>query len=269
MSVYDGNESKAMALMLLQEKYGLSQKDVLMNADERLLPHAWKELEEIVGRLCHREPIQYVLGYTFFCDLKIMVNPDVLIPRPETEELIRKIGREWDEKHESPHSILDIGTGSGCIALSFKQAYPCSHVEAVDLSERALKVARANAERLGLDVGFECKDILHVQKETCRFDLIVSNPPYICESEREEMEQNVLDYEPSMALFVPNDDPLLFYRAIIDYSMMTLLPGGMLAMETNRLYAHDVAKLLVCAGFSSVMIEKDISNNDRMVIGWL
>ena len=222
-----------------------------------------EKVEKAVVRLLNGEPIQYVVGRTLFCGLTIGVRPGVLIPRPETEELVEAVSKGRRT------SILDIGTGSGCIAFALKHRFPQADVTAMDISEDALRIAQENAQRLELDIHFIQQDILHATPEVMKYDLIVSNPPYVCESERAQMERHVLDYEPGLALFVPDDDPLLFYRAIINYASTALMDGGMLAFETNREYATEVGMLMKEGGWSNVEVKRDMFNNERIVIGCL
>ena len=259
---YDSGEAQAMGFLLLEEGCGLSQADVLMGKDDAIEEADEEWLDKAMSRLMKGEPIQYVIGHTDFCGLRIEVGKGVLIPRQETEELVEAI-----EGH--PTSILDIGTGSGCIALALKQRFPQAKVTAMDISNEALKIAQSNAERLGLDITFEQRDILTAHPETGKFDLIVSNPPYVCEEERAEMEHHVLDYEPELALFVPDNHPLLFYEAITAYAETALTNGGMLAFETNRRFAHEVGALMADAGFSDIKVKQDVFNNERIVTGCL
>ena len=262
-TLYDSGEAQAMGFLLLEEGCGLSQADVLIGKDDAIseAEEAW--LHQAMGRLMKGEPIQYVMGHTDFCELRIEVGNGVLIPRQETEELVEAV-KECD-----PATILDIGTGSGCIALALKQRFPQAKVTAMDISKEALTIARNNAERLGLDITFEQKDIFKVTPEPNQFDLIVSNPPYVCEEERKEMERHVVDYEPKVALFVPDDHPLLFYEAITTYAATALTNGGTLAFETNRRFAHEVGALMADAGFSNIKLKRDMFNNERIVIGCL
>ena len=262
-TLYDSGEAQAMGFLLLEEGCGLSQADVLIGKDDAIseAEEAW--LHQAMGRLMKGEPIQYVMGHTDFCELRIEVGKGVLIPRQETEELVKAV-KECD-----PATILDIGTGSGCIALALKQRFPQAKVTAMDISKEALTIARNNAERLGLDITFEQKDIFKVTPEPNQFDLIVSNPPYVCEEERKEMERHVVDYEPKVALFVPDDHPLLFYEAITTYAATALTNGGTLAFETNRRFAHEVGALMADAGFSNIKLKRDMFNNERIVIGCL
>lgn len=270
---YDEGESQTMAMMLLEGVANLSRTDVLMDRDDLLNPDEIAIFDSFLMRLKRNEPIQYVLGKAEFCGMTLSVDKNVLIPRPETEELVRVACL-----HEGKESgkILDIGTGSGCIALALKRKYPKAEVEGWDISEDALRVARKNADEIGENVSFSCVDILKCEDENGNsvrtsgneFDLIVSNPPYICNDEIEEMEKNVVDFEPHGALFVPNEKPLLFYEAISRFARKALKTGGMLCFEINRKYGNETAELMKKEGFHDVSIETDQFGNERIVKGW-
>ena len=255
--IYGEGEAKAIARMMYEVRYGLSMSDLLMGRDADIAP---AELEEMAGRLEQCEPIQYVLGQADFCGRSFMVNQHVLIPRPETEELIRLIG----DTQPSATDILDIGTGSGCIAITLAAKFPEARVMAWDISEEALEVARENAKRNCVNVSFEQVDVLS-EPIAKGYDLIVSNPPYICQKERMAMEQNVLDYEPHTALFVPDDDPLLFYRAIADLAVHALMPEGWLYFEINPVYAEPLKQMLTEKGFKHIAIHEDQFGKQRMI----
>ena len=267
---YERGEAQAMGFLLLEELFGLTKADVLMGKDDETFDAQSQsgmkratELYRAVDRLMKGEPIQYVIGHTDFCGLRVDVGRGVLIPRQETEELVAAV------EGFNPRSILDVGTGSGCIALALKHRLKEAQVTAMDISKEALEIARGNTERLGLDIAFEQCDILNAQPQERIYDLIVSNPPYVCEEERVEMEPHVLDYEPESALFVPDNHPLLFYEAITEYALTALNDGGMLAFETNRRFAHEVGALMADAGFDSIQVKRDMFNNERIVTGCL
>ena len=249
--VYPDGEAKAVARLVYEERFGLTLSDIYLGKDTQLSANDQAELAEIACRLGQQEPVQYVLGQATFCGRQFIVNPSVLIPRPETEELCQWILEDkegWSADEE--FSALDIGTGSGCIAVTLAAAWPEAKVSAWDVSDAALEVARQNAKRAGVNVSFRQVDALSLIPPTFPgFDLIVSNPPYICDSEAADMEQNVLDYEPELALFVPDDDPMLFYRAIGNYAQSALPPGGRLYFEINPLYEDFVAEHLLGLGF--------------------
>lgn len=283
-AVYPPGEASSIARWVMEDCFGLSQTDLLLDKDSNLSANDVHDLQIIAQRLLKKEPLQYVLGRTTFCGLTFEVQPGVLIPRPETAELVEWIaslhGAESDSSAQvgdasSAHRlrVLDIGTGSGCIALSL--ASRGFDVEAWDISEDALLVARRNAERLSLDVRFSKQDILQQAEQLAAssevypaektYTVIVSNPPYICQKEASEMEANVLDYEPHLALFVPDSDPLLFYRAIARFACVALSDGGELFFEINRAYGNEVADMLRVYGYEDVEVRQDQFGNDRMV----
>ncbi len=219
------------------------------------------ELERIVKELREHRPIQYVLGETEFCGLTFAVDERVLIPRPETEELV-----DWViSAQNSAQKILDIGTGSGCIAVSLASRIPSAAVAAYDVSAEVLALAAENAQRNRVEVDFEQIDILNPPMVSAVFDVIVSNPPYIMNVERSEMASRVLDFEPELALFVPDDDPLIFYRAIARFAQTHLSVGGSLFFEINRQFAAQISAMLSSEGFSEIEVRKDVFDNDRMI----
>ena len=250
--LYDAGEAKAIVRLVLDECYGLSWADVLGGKVSELSANDQTELEKIMLRLEKGEPVQYIIGAADFCGRQFHVEPGVLIPRPETEELCRMVieEREISQKGQSPLcEILDIGTGSGCIAITLALELPDAKVTAWDISDDALRIASANAKALGASVTFQHHDALDSSLFTLhsslpKWDFIVSNPPYICRKEADGMDKNVLGYEPHEALFVPDDDPLLFYRAIARYATLALKPNGNLFFEINPLYADDLTRLL-------------------------
>ena len=258
--VYGEGEAQAIARLIYEVRYGLTLSDLLMGRDSSV---PQDELEQIAIRLERQEPVQYILGQADFCGRTFMVNKHVLIPRPETAELC-----QWIIATDAAH-ILDIGTGSGCIAITLAAEMPEAEVTAWDISEEALKVAKENAKRTNVHVKFEQVDILHLPSSilhlTSTFDLIVSNPPYICNKEREEMEVNVLEHEPHTALFVPNEDPLLFHRAIAQYGQTALKEGGWLYFEINPLYAEVLRKMLSKMSYHDIEIKEDQYGKQRMI----
>ena len=262
--VYGEGEAQAIARLIYEVRYGLTLSDLLMGRDSSVPED---ELEQIAIRLEQQEPVQYILGQAEFCGRTFVVNKHVLIPRPETAELCQWIvlgnGLQGCKK------ILDIGTGSGCIAITLAAEMPKAEVTAWDISEKALKVVEENAKRTNVHVKFEQVDILHLPSSilhlTSAFDLIVSNPPYICNKERETMEANVLEHEPHTALFVPNDDPLLFYRAIAQYGQTALKEGGWLYFEINPLYAEDLRAILSKMSYYDIEIKEDQYGKQRMI----
>lgn len=260
---YSAQEAANLSRIVCCEMLGQSAVDYYLGKDMILSSNEVKELESILSRLCKFEPVQYIQGTARFLQRTFRVAPGVLIPRPETEELVEAVLREV-----SPVSrILDIGTGSGCIAITLSKELPEAGVTAWDISEDALSVARANNDALQAKVRFYRRDVLAYQAEKGEcYDVIVSNPPYVTEAEKCEMEHNVLDWEPSLALFVPDNDPLLFYRRIAELSSALLAPGGRLFFEINRAFGQAVAVMLREKGYANPRIIKDISGNDRIVI---
>ncbi len=254
----------AQERILLEDVFGLSLTDICSGAIEKLSTSEKKTLEALKLRLDAGEPVQYVTGKALFCNHYFHVEPGVLIPRPETEELVEKIASTTGN-HAQGLKILDIGTGSGCIAISL--ALYGADVTAWDISDKALEIARGNARELNAQVTFQKTDILNFKPEyDILWDVIVSNPPYICHKEAEDMENNVLDYEPHEALFVPDEKPLLFYDAISDYAVKSLQPDGLLAFEINPLYAKPLQESLLKMGFRDVAIHNDSYGKERFII---
>lgn len=256
-------EAANLSRIICCEILGQSTIDYYLGKDIILSPKEVKELESILIRLCNFEPIQYVQGIAYFLGRKFQVAPGVLIPRPETEELVEIILKEISANAR----ILDIGTGSGCISVSLSKELPEAQVTAWDISEEALAVSRRNNEILQASVNFVLCDVLTYQPAFQeRYDVIVSNPPYVLEAEKQEMERNVLDWEPSLALFVPDADPLRFYRRIAELGLVMLESCGKLYFEINRAFGEATVAMLLELGYSSAHIQKDISGNDRFVI---
>lgn len=336
--IYNEREAQAIVRTVLDALFGMSLTDICLGKVTQLSADDTTRLEKIMQRLEKSEPVQYVLGAEWFAGRLFDVAPGVLIPRPETEDLVKwacdeakgkekednsKEERGKEEKEvskkreapkkeeqplsyplkeekeglrkgedasqkegqllssllknnkevskkgeEAPHpSILDIGTGSGCIAITVALALPQARVTAWDISTDALAIAAGNAHRLGASVRFEHQDALSAPDDEERWDVIVSNPPYICDRERADMSDNVLSYEPELALFVPDNDPLLFYRAIARYASKALKPGGRLLFETNTAYAHEVAQAMADEGFTAIEVRNDCFGKPRMVKG--
>ena len=245
-SIYDAGEAKAIVRWVLDVRFGMSMTDIYCGKVTQLSPNDQAELEKIMLRLEKAEPVQYVLGVADFCGRQFQVAPGVLISRPETAELCRLIAEDGGD------DILDIGTGSGCIAITLALDIANAKVTAWDISDDALAIARNNADKLGAEVVFQHQDALNIVRASQTWDAIVSNPPYICRKEADEMEQNVLQYEPETALFVPDDDPLLFYRHIMNYAVEALKPGGRLYFEINSVYADSIVEELQRLSFVDV-----------------
>ncbi len=260
---YSVQEAANLSRIVCCEMLGQTTIDYYLGKDIILSSKEMQKLNGILARLLNFEPIQYIQGTARFLERSYHVAPGVLIPRPETEELVEVMLREIP----SDARILDIGTGSGCIAISLSKAFPNAKVTAWDVSEDALCIARRNNDDLQASVCFVKQDVLAWRGDGGQcYDVIVSNPPYITESEKQEMERNVLGWEPFSALFVPNNDPLLFYRRIGELGRMMLVDGGRLYFEINRAYGEATAMMLCGQGYTGIRILKDISGNDRFVI---
>lgn len=262
--LYGNGEARAITDYVLDVCFGLSKADIMCGAVEEMTAEKTAELNKIFGRLMEGEPVQYVLGRAEFCGRWFSVRPGVLIPRPETEELCAWITA--DSKASGSPKVLDIGTGSGCIAITLQLDMPESKVTAWDISADALDVARENAQQLGANVNFVKLDALNAKPEG-EWDVIVSNPPYICEKEKKDMAVNVLEHEPHKALFVPDADPLLFYRAITRLAVQTLSKGGRLYFEINPIYADDTCHMMRAEGMTAVELRSDMYGKQRMAKG--
>lgn len=262
--LYGNGEARAITDYVLDVCFGLSKADILCRAVEEMTAEKTAELNKIFGRLMEGEPVQYVLGRAEFSGRWFNVRPGVLIPRPETEELCAWITA--DSKASGNPKVLDIGTGSGCIAITLQLDMPESKVTAWDISADALDAARENAQQLGANVNFVKQDALNAKPEG-EWDVIVSNPPYICEKEKKDMAVNVLEHEPHKALFVPDADPLLFYRAITRLAVQTLSKGGRLYFEINPIYADDTCHMMRAEGMTAVELRSDMYGKQRMAKG--
>ena len=268
-TIYDTGEAKAIVRMLLEVRFGLSLTDIVCGKLEQMTEQELQELEVMMKRLEKGEPVQYVLGVADFCGRSFHVEPGVLIPRPETAMLCEIIiSLQKKAKKQAPH-ILDIGTGSGCIAITLALDLPRSRVKAWDISDAALRIAQENANSLGAKVTFEKQDALLAangqQPVSNHYDIIVSNPPYIQPSESDEMEKNVLNYEPQEALFAPKNNPIIFYQCIADEAWATLNTEGMLFFELNPLTADAVALYVQQLGFSDVELLEDQYGKQRFL----
>lgn len=272
-SVYDEREAQAVARWVLDEAFGLSLTDICCGKVSQLSADDARRLEAMTRCLEQAEPVQYVLGHAPFAGHSFEVSPAVLIPRPETEELVNWAVQSAEAmtaaKEQTSLHILDIGTGSGCIAISVALALPQATVQAWDISPQALAQARSNAQRLGAQVSFVQQDALQPPHHHACLDMVLSNPPYICQREAEDMHRNVLAHEPHMALFVPNDDPLRFYRAITRYAVEALRPGGCVLFEINALYAEATRQMMLDEGLSHIETRLDCFGKERFVKGIL
>lgn len=260
---YSSEEVHAMLYRALEHYLGLSRMEVALSRKQNLRDSQRLLLEETLERLQKQEPIQYILGKTEFYELELHLNSATLIPRPETEELVRWIIEEGKDL-PSP-KVLDIGTGSGCIAIATAKNLLSAKVQALDFSIQALEMATSNAKRNQVEVDFYQQDILGPQGLKEKYDIIVSNPPYVRELEKAEIEINVLGYEPHAALFVSDQDPLIFYRKIAELAIVNLLPKGLLFLEINQYLGKETVALLKDAGFKSVELRQDMFGKDRMI----
>ena len=260
-SRYTAGEISALTRIITTELLGVAQMAYFLKDNITLTAEQEALLDNAIERLKKQEPIQYILGYSDFCGLRFKVTPATLIPRPETSELVEWIASEAT----GTERILDIGTGSGCIAVSLAHKMPQSEVTAWDISTDALAIATENSKSNGQAVTFEQVDILAYEPTGEQFDIIVSNPPYIKENEKEAMHSNVLDWEPHTALFVPDSDPLLFYRTIAKKGLALLKPGGRLYFEINRAHGKETMEMLAALGYTGIELRKDFAENDRMI----
>ena len=251
--VAEPQEVQAMIRVICEDVFNYDQVDVALRQESELPEFAQERIADIISRLQRHEPLQYIVGSARFHGHKFKVTPATLIPRPETAQLVDMI---VDENTAPDLRVLDMGTGSGCIAISLARALKFPQVDALDISRDALAVARENAQALKVKVRFFESDMLAPQPDG-RYDIIVSNPPYICWSERESMDRNVKDYEPGQALFVPDNDPLLFYKAIAPYAARSLEHGGRLYLEINQRFGNEIKRLLEDNGFDEVRIIED------------
>jgi release factor glutamine methyltransferase len=276
--LYNSSECQELIFLLLEDVKGFTRANVNSRINEEISEEEWKKLHGYLEDLMIGKPVQYVLGHAWFYGMKFIVNENVLIPRPETEELVEWITElkiKNVKQSEIPifHfgkrlKIIDIGTGSGCIAIALKKKWPDANVSALDISDGALQIARQNAESNQADVTFLKGDILlkqHLEITKTKFDLIVSNPPYVRKTEMDGMNASVKNYEPHLALFVEGEDPLIFYKYIADFAKQHLVLNGKLYFEINQELGQEVKQLLIEKGFKDVELKKDLSGNYRMI----
>lgn len=265
--LYDAGEAQAIVRTVLDVEYGMTLTDIICGKVNELSSDEERNLEEIITRLQNGEPVQYVLGEADFAGRTFHVEPGVLIPRPETAELCQWIEEDVSSlKADERKQILDICTGSGCIAITLGLTIPNSEVTGWDISEDALRIAQGNVEMLKAgNVRIEYQDALMLPKAAETADIIVSNPPYICEKEKADMEKNVLEHEPSIALFVPDENPLKFYRAIAEYASSALKPEGALYFEINPIYEKETREMLEELGFKDIETKEDAFGKKRMM----
>ncbi len=265
--VYEKGEAESITQWIFDDRLGINKSDIFLKGAETIAEVKANDLAWKLMRLIKGEPVQYVLGYTFFYGLKLKINKSVLIPRPETEELVEWIIQEYKNwNHQEELKILDIGTGSGCIAIALKKNLPFAQVSALDISADALKIAGENAELNSTIIEFMQHDILKAATNFgSQFNLIVSNPPYVLENEKTKLHNNVLHFEPHQALFVPDNDPLIFNNSIADFAQTNLVEKGAIYLEINREYSEQAASLLHTKGFTKTKVRKDMSGNERMI----
>lgn len=278
-NIYDEAEAANIAALAIEHLTGLSASNRLLKKEKELSNSQSNELESIIARLTGHEPIQYIMNKSWFYGMELYVNKDVLIPRPETEELVDWIIKDvkasgknvftkkpGDADETTELKILDVGTGSGCIALALKKSMPLAEVWGCDISDRALNVARRNGSELNIRIDFQSVDYLDPaqQKHLPTVDILVSNPPYVPQKDKEEMRPNVLQYEPHTALFVDNNDPLVFYKALVEFGKHRLHPHGVIYMEIHENLGQDITRLFETNGYH-VELRKDMQGKNRMV----
>jgi len=265
-NIQDEQEIESFFFILTEYLHNIKRVDVALNPNFELSDAAIEKWNTILADLQKEKPIQYITGETWFYGLRFEVNENTLIPRPETEELVEWIIESQKSKVKSQKfDILDIGTGTGCIPISLKANLPQANVSAIDVSEKALEVAKRNATSNKLEINFILTNILEAKDLNQYFDVIVSNPPYVRNLEKQEIKKNVLDYEPHLALFVEDTDALLFYRKIAQLALKNLSPNGLLFFEINQYLGKETVELLENLGFKNIELKKDIYGNDRMI----
>ncbi|WP_424494379.1 peptide chain release factor N(5)-glutamine methyltransferase [Salinimicrobium sp. GXAS 041] len=265
---YPKGEVGSFFNILAEEYLGMSRLEMALNPHKEISVEIRGKFENALQRLKDQEPIQHIVGETAFFGLTFKVNRHVLIPRPETEELVAWILEAVSEEMQKEIRILDIGTGSGCIAISLAKNLPQAKISAIDVSPEALKMAKSNAILNGVKINFIQQDILEMKALQERYDVIVSNPPYVRELEKKEMQKNVLEHEPASALYVKDEDPLIFYQKITSLAQKSLNPGGFLFFEINQYLSAETESILKAENFTT-HLKKDIFGNDRMLQGTL
>lgn len=261
--VYGKGEAQAMMRLIFHNLKGWNLTDQMIHADNPASDYLQSSVAKIIERLKTKEPLQYILGEAYFYGMNLKVTPATLIPRPETAELVDLIVKDYGERKDL--HVLDIGTGSGAIAIALARNLPFSDVVAIDISADAIAVAKENASNLRVSVDFRQADVFTFNPEPDSLDIIVSNPPYIDESEMKDMDSNVLDYEPHSALFVPDDNPLKFYKAIADIAINALVKGGALYFEINPRHGDDMVEMLKSKGLVDIRSHRDISGKIRFI----
>ena len=263
--LYNANEINSFIKILANYYLNISPVQLHFSEKHFILPEIANEINKAIERLKQQEPIQYIIGETDFFDFTFKVTPEVLIPRPETEELVNWIISDYKNCKEL--ILLDIGTGSGCIAITLDKKLSDVKTFAIDVSEKAIQIAQTNAKTNNSSVTFLQKDIFKVERKTFshKFDIIVSNPPYVTESDKKEMQKNVLDFEPEIALFVSDNKPLIFYNTIITFATSNLKIGGEIYLEINEKFANNIKDILKKSKFVNIKIKQDLNNKDRMI----
>lgn len=265
-ALFGKDEVESFYFILTEYLHGLKRIYLALNPNFEISEEEARKWEAIISELKTEKPIQYIIGETWFYDSKFFVNEHTLIPRPETEELVDWIVSKFPKtQNPKPITVLDIGTGTGCIPISIKKNIPQAEVFAIDVSEEALKVAKRNAVENNVEVNFILQNILDAEKLESKFDVIVSNPPYVRNLEKQEIKKNVLEYEPHLALFVEDNDALLFYRKIAQLAKESLTENGYLFFEINQYLGKETVELLEQLGFKNIELRKDIYGNDRMI----
>lgn len=265
-AIYSPEEVNSFFYMLIEHFLGLERFILALEPNLIITKDEETPLFEALSRLKLEIPIQHIIGKTHFMDLEFLVDKNVLIPRPETEDLVRWILDDI-KNHQEAITILDIGTGSGCIPIALKKQLPNAKVATLDISDKALKIATQNAKNNSVQIEFIHANILEIDKLHQKFDIIVSNPPYVRELEKKEMHKNVLQHEPELALFVSDEDPLLFYRKIASFAVNNLNDGGALYFEINQYLGKETKQLLDSTNFSDIELRQDLFGNDRMLKG--
>lgn len=268
--VYPEKELQAMAKVIFCHFFSLGPAERVLNARLTIQPESIEILEKVIAQLRQRVPLQYITGLAHFLDLELEVDHRVLIPRPETEELVQWVIDTLQKERgslEAPWSVLDIGSGSGCIPIALAGKMPKATIQACDVSAEALELASHNARKNQVSVGFFLLDILKDNPPLLDLDVVISNPPYVMEKEKRLMQPNVLDHEPHSALFVPDDDPLIFYRTIASKAFQWLNPGGFLFFEINENLGRETKQCIEKEGFVSIELKKDLNGRVRMLRG--
>lgn len=268
LEIYPKTEIESFFFILVEEKLNLQRIDTILEPNFLIVDTILSELKNILKRLQNEEPLQYILGNTEFYGLPFLVDENTLIPRSETEELVEWILEEvskWQSNKVAKLSILDIGTGTGCIPISLAKNLSNTKISAIDISKKALKIAKQNALLNNVDVDFIELDILETKKLSQKFDVIVSNPPYVRELEKVEIKNNVLENEPHLALFVADENPLIFYKKIADLAKQQLSKNGLLFFEINQYLGKETVAMLQEKGFKNIELKKDLFGNDRMI----